>query len=78
MQSKSEILDGIERVEEGSEIIWNGRKHAYTVTSTSENSFEVEGEQGAHYRFYFMGADAPYFKNLNGGQNNDIDEFFFR
>jgi hypothetical protein len=78
MQSKSEILDGMEQVELGSKIIWNGRKQAYTVIKISENSFEVEGNQGDHYRFYLMGTDAPYFKNLNGGQNNKIDEFFFR
>lgn len=75
MQSAAEILDEMENVEEGSEVIWNGRKHAQTVTKFSKNSFEVEGNRGGHYRFFLTGTDAPYLTNLNSGRDYDVDEF---
>ncbi|WP_144798386.1 hypothetical protein [Halorubrum depositum] len=75
MQSKSEILNEMETVELDSEIIWNGRKHAQTVTEVSENSFEVEGNRGGHYRFFLTGTDAPYLRNLNSSREYDVDEF---
>lgn len=75
MQSTSEILNEMEKVEEGSEVIWNGRKHAQTVTKVSGSSFEVEGNRGGHYRFFLTGTDAPYLTNLNSGRDYDVDEF---
>jgi hypothetical protein len=75
MQTKSEILDEMAKVETGSEVIWNGRKHAQTVTEVSNNSFEVEGNRGGHYRFFLTGTDAPYLTNLNSGRDYDVDEF---
>lgn len=75
MQQSSEILDEMEQVNVGSEVIWNGRKHAQTVTEVSRNSFEVEGNRGGHYRFFTTGTDAPYLTNLNSGRDYDVDEF---
>ncbi|WP_265110886.1 hypothetical protein [Halosolutus halophilus] len=75
MQSMTEILEEMENVKKGSEVIWNGRKHAQTVTNISENSFEVEGTRGGHYRFFLTGTDAPSLTNLNSGRDYDVDEF---
>lgn len=75
VQSVTEILDEMENVEEGSEVIWNGRKHAQTVTSVFDNSFEVKGNRGGHYRFFLIGTDAPYLTNLNGRRDYDVAEF---
>jgi len=75
MQAASDILDEMEKVEEGSEVIWNGRKHAQTVISVSQHTFEVKGNRGGHYRFFLTGANAPYLTNLNSGRDYDVDEF---
>jgi len=75
MQSTTEILSQMDKVSEGSEVIWNGRKHAQTVTSVSENSFEVKGNRGGHYRFFLTGTEAPNLTNLNSGRDYDVDEF---
>lgn len=67
----------METVEEGSEVLWNGRKHTQTVVDVAENSFEVEGNRGGHYRFVPTGTDGPYLTNLNSGRDYDVDEFHF-
>ena len=77
MQSISEILEEMDKVEEGSEVIWNGRKHAQTVVDVSGNSFEVKGNRGGHYKFFPTGTDGPYFQNLNSGRDYDVDEYLF-
>ena len=65
----------METVEQGSEVIWNGRKHTQTVTKVSTNSFEVKDNRGGHYRFFTTGTDAPCLTNLNSGRDYDVDEF---
>ncbi len=66
----------MKKVQRGSEVLWNGRKHTQTVTSVSENSFEVEGNRGGRYRFFLTGTEAPYLTNLNSGRDYDVEEFF--
>lgn len=65
----------MEKVSIGSDVIWNGRKHAQTVTEISDYSFKVEGDRGGRYQFFTTGTDAPYLTNLNSGRDYDVDEF---
>ena len=71
------ILEQMKAVEEGDEVLWNGRKVAQPVMRSPENQhyFEVEGNRGGRYRFFTTSSDGPHLINLNRSRRYSVDEF---
>lgn len=74
MASLTELTERIEQVEEGDEVVWNGRNEPQPVTEVTETHFVVDSDEGGRFKFHKTGL-YPKLTNLNSGNDWYVEEF---
>lgn len=70
--TRSQVTTGMDDVQVGSLVRWNGRTNPQVVTEVTDSWFEVRSHSDSYYRFYPLG---QYLVNQQSDTEYDVDEF---